>query len=71
MDLDHPGTLYSSIIIGVIGTCIFIYGKKQANFRCLLAGVGLCVFPYFVPSALLMWGITTATLAGLFFTRES
>jgi hypothetical protein len=70
MDFDHPGALYSSILIGLLGTGLFLYGKKQASIRCLLAGVGLCVFPYFVTSVLLMWGITTATLAALFFTRE-
>lgn len=70
MDLDHPGALYSSLIIGLIGMGLFMYGKKQPSARCLLAGIGLCVFPYFVSSVVLMWGVTAATIAALVFTRE-
>jgi hypothetical protein len=27
-----------------------IYGRKQANMIAFVAGVGLCVFPYFISS---------------------
>ncbi len=70
MDFDHPWALFSSIFIGIIGTVIFMYGKRQSSFRCLAAGAGLCIFPYFVTSVVLMWAITGAALGGLFVTRE-
>ena len=70
MDFDNPWTLFSSIIIGLIGTGIFLYGKKQVSVRCLLVGAGLCIFPYFVTSVAVMWLITSASLAGLYFTRS-
>jgi len=27
-----------------------VYGRKQSNLIAFLAGVGLCVFPYFISS---------------------
>jgi len=41
------------IIAGAIGVGYFIYGKRQAKFAPLLAGMLLCVYPYFTDS--LLW----------------
>lgn len=70
MDLSNPWSLMSGLFIGCLGMALFIYGKKQTNFKCLLAGVALSVFPYFVSSVLLMWVITAACLGGLYVTRD-
>lgn len=67
----RPWGLYSSILIGLIGGIIFMHGKRHVNLRCLAAGLGLCVFPYFVTSLAIMWGITGATVAGLYLTRTA
>jgi len=66
MDLPDFGFLFSSLLIGAIGAGIFIYGKKSENPKCLGMGVVLCVFPYFVHSLLLMWGIAAACMAALY-----
>ena len=65
MDFGDPWALFSSVIIGLIGMAIFMYGKKQTNFRFIGVGVALCVFPYFVTSLLAMWLITAACIGGL------
>ena len=46
-------SLIVGIIAGAIGVAYFIYGKRQARFTPLLAGVLLCVYPYFTDS--LLW----------------
>jgi phosphate/sulfate permease len=72
MDLSNPASLISSIVIGIIGMGLFIYGKKQTSIPSLLTGIVLCVFPYFVSSVLLMWAITAACLGGLYyFARQA
>jgi hypothetical protein len=38
----------------------FVYGKRQANFTAMLAGVLLCVYPYFVDSTL--WLVVVGAL---------
>jgi len=64
MDFDNPWAIFSGIIIGLIGTALFVYGKKQSNFRFLLAGGALFVVPAVVSSILLMWLISGACVAG-------
>ena len=46
-------SLIVGIIAGAIGVGYFIYGKRQAKFTPLLAGVLLCIYPYFTDS--LLW----------------
>lgn len=66
MDLSHPWAILSGVLIGMIGFVVFNYGRKQTNLKCIATGGVLCVFPYFVGSTLLMWGIAAACLGGLY-----
>ena len=40
--------LFAGMIVSTIGVGYLMYGKRQAKFVALIAGVGLCVYPYFV-----------------------
>ncbi len=42
--------IFTGFFFGTIGMGYFVYGRKQANFMAMLAGVGLSVFPYFISS---------------------
>lgn len=71
-DLGSPWALLSSLLIGLIGFALFLYGKKEPNLKCLGTGVVMCVFPYFVHSVLLMWALAAACLGGLaLLSRQS
>jgi hypothetical protein len=65
MDLS-PATLFSGLFLGAIGAALFIYGKKQTDFRCLAAGAALCIAPYVVGSMLVLWLLSVAIVGGLF-----
>ena len=54
------------IIAGAFGTAYFIYGKRQQRFAPLIAGMLLCVYPYFVHSTLWLVLIGLAILAAPF-----
>lgn len=71
MDFTHPAALISSIIIGLIGMLLFIHGKREGSPGPLITGIVLCVFPYFVASAILMWLITGGCLGGLYYYSRS
>ena len=63
MDLNLDGnSLLLSLLIGCVGFVCFAYGKKQERFPQMIAGVVLCVYPYFVPNLMLMAGIAVAVL---------
>ena len=49
MPLD-PTWLFASLIPGGIGFVLFVYGKKQARWPQLAAGLAFMVYPYFAPS---------------------
>lgn len=45
-------SLWVGVIAGAIGMGYFIYGKRQAKYVPMIAGMLLCVYPYFVESLL-------------------
>ena len=57
-----PNALLASLLIGVVGLALFVYGRKQHRFPHLLVGLALMVYPYFVPAALPMAAIAAALL---------
>jgi membrane associated rhomboid family serine protease len=65
MDLGNPMSLFSGLLIGLLGTALFIYGKKQERPLVLMVGIGLCLMPMFVASVLVQWLITIAGCGGL------
>ena len=54
--------LFVSLLIGAVGTGLFIYGKKQSRWPQLACGVVLCIYPYFVPNIWVMVGIALALI---------
>jgi len=70
MDFGNPGSLFSSVIISCAGMGFFMYGKMAGRMWPLMGGIALGLYPYFVSSVLLMWGIAVAIMAGLYFLRE-
>ena len=42
------GNLIASVFLGIIGAGYVMYGRRAQNPVALVAGVLLCVFPYFV-----------------------
>lgn len=54
------GTLLAGIFFGILGGGYFMYGRKAQNPVALLAGVLLCLFPYFVDG--LWWTLLVGSL---------
>ena len=61
-----PATLTIGILAGAIGVGYFMYGKRQTKVVPLIAGMALCVYPYFVDSVLWLCLIGAALLAAPF-----
>jgi hypothetical protein len=59
-------SLIVGIIAGAVGVGYFIYGKRQAKFTPLIAGMLLCVYPYFTDSLLWLSVIGLALVAAPF-----
>jgi hypothetical protein len=57
----------ASIFLGIIGAGYVMYGRKAHNPVALVAGVLLCVFPYFVDGLTWTLLIGAGLLAAPFF----
>jgi hypothetical protein len=57
------------LLFGSIGLGYFIYGKKQRAAVPLVCGLGLMIFPYFVPNTILLIAIGAVLTAIPYFLR--
>jgi len=55
-----------SALFGLIGTAVFLYGRRQRRAAPTLMGVALMVYPYFVSTTLGVVGVGALLLVGLF-----
>ena len=58
------------IIFGIIGWYAFMHGKKEGNWRVMVIGIALMVYPYFVPNTILAYIVGIALTAALYFWRD-
>lgn len=65
MNLD-AGNLIAGFLVSGVGFVLFSYGRKMGRIPHVVIGLVLMIFPYFVPSVLLMLGIC-AVLCGLLY----
>jgi hypothetical protein len=68
-EMDSTAVLLWGLLFGSIGFGFFIYGKKQKAVVPLIAGIALCVVPYFIANvyALVMVGVILVAIA--YFVR--
>ena len=64
------GTILLGIFFGSLGGGYFIYGKRQENWVCLVAGLVLCVVPYFIPNIWLLFLAGSVLAAAPFAARR-
>jgi len=62
--------LISGFLFGSIGFVAFIYGKKNVEFRPMIIGLSLMVYPYFIRSTIFLYLIGTLLTVALFIFRE-
>ncbi len=65
-----PGSLFGGLLFGLIGTAAFMYAKKEGDVRAGVIGVLLGIYPWFVSSLWLLYGIGILLVAGLFVGRD-
>lgn len=54
----------TALTIGLLGTALFIYGKKAQRPAILVAGLALCVLPMLVSGVLAQLGLAAACVVG-------
>jgi hypothetical protein len=60
------GNLFFGIVAGAIGVAYLVYGRRQTKLVPVIAGVLLCIYPYFVESWLWLGVVGALLLAAPF-----
>jgi hypothetical protein len=69
MDFDS-NLLMVSLLFGLIGMGMLMYGKKAGRMMPLVAGVGLLTLPYFITSFAVMIVVCLTLTASPWIVRE-
>jgi len=60
-----PGALFVSLVVGLVGGALFLYGRKADRWPQQAAGILLCVYPWMVSGVWPMLLVGAAILVGL------
>lgn len=63
-------SLFLSLVFSTAGLAYFVYGKKQASIGFMVAGLVLCVYPYFVSGLAMMTVLGLLLLAAPFIAMR-
>ena len=67
----EPNKILVMMIFGAIGMGYIVYGKNHSHGIALLAGIGLCVYPYFVTGMGLLLLIGAVLTVGPFLLKPN
>jgi hypothetical protein len=65
--MPDPSTLFVIIVFSAVGLAAFRRGKRESNMICLLLGIALMVYPYFVEGLALNALIGAALSAAVWY----
>ncbi len=64
--MPSGSVLLVGMLAGVFGVAYFVYGKRQTKLTPMIAGVLLCIYPYFIESVLWLAVVGLLLLAAPF-----
>jgi hypothetical protein len=68
--MPDPASLFASMLFGIIGLAVFVYGKKQLLWRPMMIGVSLMTYPYFVSQLWLLYLVGAGLCAAVVLWRD-
>ena len=68
--MPSPAALFALILFGLIGTVAFMYGKRMQQWKTMVVGGALCLFPYFVSQTWLIYAVGCALCVALYLFRD-
>ena len=68
-EMDSTAVLLWGLLFGSIGFGFFLYGKKQKAVVPIIAGIALCVVPYFIANVYMLVTVGVVLMAIPFCVR--
>ncbi len=66
--MPDPSTIFVIIVFSAVGLAAFRRGKREGNMLCLILGIALMVYPYFVEGLFLSVAIGATLTAGVWYS---
>ena len=66
----ESGTMYVSLLFGLVGSGMCMYGYKMGRMVPLGAGAVMCLVTYFIPNAILLLIVCCLLSAAPWIVRE-
>lgn len=67
--MSSTAVLMWGMVFGAVGLGFFLYGKKQKAVVPFIAGITLCVFPYFIENVYVLVGVGLVLVAIPYFVK--
>jgi hypothetical protein len=68
--MPTPAALFGLIVFSAIGFGVFLYGKRTAQWKPLVIGIALMVYPYFVAETWILYAFGCALCLALILFRD-
>ena len=68
--MPSPAALFALILFGIVGTVALMYGKRMQQWKTMVIGGALVLFPYFVSQTWLIYVVGTVLCGALYFFRD-
>ncbi len=68
--MPSPEAIFAIIVFSIIGLAAFRAGKRDAEWKPMVIGMVLMLFPYFISDALWLWVIGGALTLGWFMAAS-
>jgi len=68
--MPSPAALFALILFGLIGTVALMYGKRMQEWKPMVIGAVMVIYPYFVSQTWLIYVIGCMLCVALYFFRD-
>jgi hypothetical protein len=68
--MPSPEAIFAIIVFSIIGLAAFRAGKRDSEWKPMILGVSLMIYPYFITNVWWLWVIGGLLTVGWFVCRE-
>lgn len=70
MTLPGPAELFGLIVFGLVGSAALLYGKRTQQWKRMVVGGALIVFPYFTSATWQLYAVGIALCVAFVLWRD-
>ena len=68
--MPSPADLFGLIVFGLVGSAAFLYGKRTQQWKRMVVGVALMIFPYFTSATWQLYTVGSVLCVAFVLWRD-